>query len=407
MVTFTIQDPDMIKIPSPNKGLKARFFHPNIEELPRIQSVGDVILIHACKVRTSILKFQRLLLIMMQVMPIQGAPLICNIKYRTSTVIFPAASFPDEGFHQAYFGGSKKLDWFCQPLSSPQPHVSEQMYVFHLKKELESLMAPTSLDPVPQLVTAPTRSKASGPQLNKSKHQLIRNVDYNMFCDLIVEVIKTFPRLDGDVELYVTDYTTNKGLFDHPSPHDQEKNESEYRDGDPYNYSSKATTASGWPGPFGQHTLMVELRPPHAVFARHRVKEGDFIMLQNVRIKESHGEKMEGNLWQDRTYPDKVGVKLLRDQKSDTLVELINRRQKYWANYNNKQVQAPNTSKKGKQKKKKKGKNEGPEDASNTASISTVAENKHGMCVFGKSLHLKLMRSSPMLEYRCLEHHAR
>lgn len=49
-MTFTIQDAEMMKIPSPTKGLKARFFVQHQSELPQIRSVGDIILIRSCKV---------------------------------------------------------------------------------------------------------------------------------------------------------------------------------------------------------------------------------------------------------------------------------------------------------------------------------------------------------------------
>jgi hypothetical protein len=49
-MTFTIQDAEMMKIPSPTKGLKARLFVQHQSELPQIRSVGDIILIRSCKV---------------------------------------------------------------------------------------------------------------------------------------------------------------------------------------------------------------------------------------------------------------------------------------------------------------------------------------------------------------------
>jgi protection-of-telomeres protein 1 len=50
VVTFTIQDSDMMKIPVTPKGLKARFFVKTEEELPPIPSVCDIVLIRNCKV---------------------------------------------------------------------------------------------------------------------------------------------------------------------------------------------------------------------------------------------------------------------------------------------------------------------------------------------------------------------
>lgn len=105
------------------------------------------------------------------------------------------------------------------------------------------------------------------------------------------------------------------------------------RDGDCYGYISNVTgKRKNWSGPSGRRTLQVELLPPHAGYARDRVKEGEFIKLSNVRIKQSRVEKMEGNLWPDRQFPDKILVQPLKEAK--LLKTLTNRREGYWGERN-------------------------------------------------------------------------
>jgi hypothetical protein len=148
------------------------------------------------------------------------------------------------------------------------------------------------------------------------------------------------------------------------------------RDGDPHGYiSSTSGTKRDWTGPSGRHTLKVELFPPHAGFARDKVKEGDHLMLQNVRIKESNAAKMEGNLWQDRQYPDKVLVHHMRDKERPELKELLARKQAYWDSQ--KKEPEPMAKKKNRNRKKKKPKqNTVDESAGESISASKVGNGR-------------------------------
>ena len=136
-----------------------------------------------------------------------------------------------------------------------------------------------------------------------------------------------------------------------------------------------------WPGPSGRHTLQVELLPPHAVFARDRVSEGDFVKLSNVRIKRGNAGKMEGNIWADRTFPEKVQVSLSIEETQ--LRDLTSRRDKYW-NANEKRDEQEVTKKQGKSAAKKQRRKEKfrklTNDTDGAASTSsTVLHNPHGM----------------------------
>lgn len=158
------------------------------------------------------------------------------------------------------------------------------------------------------------------------------------------------------------------------------------RDGDYYNYISNVTgKRKNWPGPSGRRTLQVELLPPHAGYARDRIKEGDFVKLSNVRIKQSNARKMEGNLWPDRHFTDKILVQPLKEAKH--LKALTNRRESYWGE-RNAQIVAKKEGKEAERLEKKMAKKQRKKESKarrlglsrdETASTSaTVPHNPHG-----------------------------
>ncbi|KAF2646122.1 hypothetical protein P280DRAFT_512323 [Massarina eburnea CBS 473.64] len=132
------------------------------------------------------------------------------------------------------------------------------------------------------------------------KGACVKDLVVDKFCDLVAEVVKTFYTHDA-MDLYVTDYTENRGLFNYTDPDDPEN----------LGYPS----AKNWRGPYGQITIPIRLWDPHASRARQIVKEGDIVFLQNVRIKLDQDNKLEGRLHQDLRYPDKVCIMICRDPR--------------------------------------------------------------------------------------------
>ncbi|THX53838.1 hypothetical protein D6D08_09537, partial [Aureobasidium pullulans] len=272
-MTFTIQDAEMMKIPSRTKGLKARFFVQYQSELPQIRSVGDIILIRSCKVTS-----------------VYGTPMIGNMKRLTSTMVFQAHNIPEPGFIQTFAGGQKELECLSQGPDA-KASMAEQGYAIGLKELIPSALGPLGPSNITSISTRPAAGRATGPpQLRNNKLRLIQGVAFNEYCDLIVEVVKKFPDVNGHMELYVTDYTPNDSLYDYPSPSESSVDDVFSRDGDFYGYLPNVSgKRKDWTGPSGKHTLKVELLPPHAGFARDRVREGDYVLLQNVRIKLGNG----------------------------------------------------------------------------------------------------------------------
>jgi protection-of-telomeres protein 1 len=334
----------------------------------------------------------------MQVILYQNAPTINNIKRVTNTVVYQATSIPDAGFRQSFLGDK---DIPCLPQDAfPRPSKAEQMYALSLKQLTPSVVIAANTSNTTAISAGPAAGTAGGPPSRNTKFRLIQSVNYNDYCDIAVEVIKKFPNSNGNMELYVTDYTQNNNLYHYPDPdeadadddfsryeptnahHNPDSNRNLNREGDPYGYLANVTgKRKDWPGPSGRHTLQVELLPPHAGFARDRVQEGDFVKLSNVRIKQGSAGKMEGNIWTDRHYPEKIQVNKLIEEKH--LKDLTARRDKYWEAHKNPAEQEV-TKKPGKKAKNKKQKGKKALQAAigivgvDSAS-SDVVHNEHGM----------------------------
>ncbi|KAI5207377.1 hypothetical protein E4T39_01856 [Aureobasidium subglaciale] len=368
-LTFTINDSTRL--------LKARFFG----EIPPIQSLGDIILIRNCRVM-----FIRN----------TSETLICNEKKSTSTFVYQTDNLPrEEAYMQSFYGGGQDLPCLHQvPQGShTTPSKDEQLYALGLMRLSLPSLVTAAASKATLLPDRPAASRAGGPpQVKQNKLCLIQNASYDKYCDLIVEIVKKFPDSYGNVELYVTDYTSNDLLFDYPAPNDADTDDDFSRDGDVYDYISNVTgKRKNWSGPSGRHTLKVELRPPHAGFARDNVKEGDFVMLSNVRIKQSNLAVMEGNLWEDKRYPSKICVHQLRNGSAE-LKTLRNRRENYWAHHKAKAAklkrqledQANEQSKTGSKKQRrrdKKAKMSGKNAGETAAGSSVIANNQHVTCV--------------------------
>jgi protection-of-telomeres protein 1 len=327
-----------------------------------------------------------------QVIIVMGAPTITNVKRCTNTVVYPAASIPEPAFKQSFLGAK---DIPCLPQDAfPRPSKAEQMYALDLKQLVPPSVNAVGTSNTTTIPTALDTGRPGGPPPRTTKlankSRLIQAVKYDDYCDLAVEVIKKFPNSNGNLELYVTDYTPNPSLYDYPSPEDAEADDdfSRYertdtpdspdsnhnwnRDGDAFSYIPNVTgTRRDWPGPSGRHTLQVELLPPHAGFARDRVREGDFIKLSNVRIKQGSAGKMEGNIWTDQRYPDKIQVHPLIEEKA--LESLKNRRDNYWKAHRRRTEQDEETPRKRPSKKQRQ------KAKARKAAVETNLHNKHGM----------------------------
>jgi protection of telomeres protein 1 len=304
IITFTIHDPSW----TDGLGLKFAFFHKLSERLPAIETNGDVVLLRNIKVKNY-----------------RGGWI--GISNSTTTwAVFPENLLPESSDQLSSGGINVK-----KSPSAASPTQLETEYAVHLCNSRRGTFA---LPPPPTSLQLASITKEAGivPAKRREKFSLIQDLSLPeqgtgfVFADLLGEVRKSFEN-DFCVELSITDYTTNKALYNYAYGCDEDGTE-----GDQFGYLvGKQKT---WPGPWGKMTMNVRMWDAHANFARSHVKLGDFIFLRNVHIGTGKDGKhyMEGKLRGDPNDLDRVGVKVYRPRDGERDVrmkELLARKRDY------------------------------------------------------------------------------
>ena len=306
MSSFSIADPSYGGVY--DDGLKVRFFRPLASEIPAIRGSGDVVLLRNIKIK-------------------EWSGMTIGLSSRgTSWVVFPAESIPEK----AQLSTVLQLKNIIAPRGHA-PSLSEMHYAVGLcNSRNRSTFTSSSSPPTGSVATSNTFDAPSTTQL-RDKFSLVKDVSVDTFYNLVGQVVKLFPS-NGRVELYITDYTSNCLVWDHPEPEDG----NEYsREGDEYNYI--AGSSKKWNGPYGKMTLTVTLWGNNAYFVQQNIKENDFVHLRNVHIKWSKDSKVEGALHTDRRYPDRIDVTILKNVDDDDRVkDVLRRKRDYWKKFNNK-----------------------------------------------------------------------
>lgn len=245
-------------------------------------------------------------------------------SHQTQWTVFHAASIPQEppnGTIELPYRSSK---------GARRPTAVDYRYAIHLcslidrdrvVKIVESGPNGTPPDPMPAV------------DAKKKKAALIKDVDEARFYNITAQVVKTYDSSGDKYELEVTDYTTNRLLFNHELP--DEESSSVGRDGDEFAYLPRSRRKQRakwqWPGPFGKMTLHVTLFEPHASYAQSHVKEGDFVLLRNLHIRMGRGnvQVLEGVLHTDRRYEDLIQIEVLEDRTDDRVKDVLKRKLEY------------------------------------------------------------------------------
>src|ERR1700733_4495309 len=304
IITFTIYDPSW----TDGLGLKFSFLHKLRERLPTIETNGDVVLLRNIEV-----KYYR-----------GGGIGISNSA--TTWVVFPENLLP--GSTDQLSSGETNVK---KSPSAASPTRLETEYAVHLCNSRRGTFA---LPPPPTSLQVASIAKEAGivPTKRREKFSLIQDLSLPeqgtglVFADLLGEVRKSFEN-DFCVELSITDYTTNKALYNYAYGCDEDGTE-----GDQFGYlMGKQKT---WPGPWGKMTMNVRMWDAHANFARSHVKLGDFVFLRNVHVGTGKDGKhyMEGKLRGDPNDLDRVGVKVYRPRDAERDVrmkELLARKRDY------------------------------------------------------------------------------
>lgn len=264
----------------------------------------------------------------------------------TKWIVFPGETLHGPRDNNYLQGKHKDSPFVSFPSTTFMPDRTQQIAAATLKANLgepsSESAAPSTSIAATTSIAAKTSIVAKTSFVPTTKFTLIQDVNIDRFYDLTGEVVKKFNSFGG-TELYVTDYTTNSLLFNYPSPN--EHNDDAGRDGDDYAYMDMMPGGKRkWPGPYGSMTLKIELREPHSTFADHQIKEGDFIHLWNVRIKLNKMNKMEGNLWTDQKFPNKILLSSSVNSQDARVLELKQRKAQYTRSLNGSSKRPKKTS---------------------------------------------------------------
>ncbi|SMR46543.1 unnamed protein product [Zymoseptoria tritici ST99CH_1E4] len=331
MLTFKITDPKLLATQPSAEGLTIRFFRQDPTHLPRVRSIGDVVLLRSIKIST--FNGQRLAL----------------SHSTTSSLVFPSASIPDPNFTIGY-QGSNRIECLGIPMHVEKFTLNEQQYVMSLRHALGGIVGEratlaAAMAAVPTLQAAGTVPKqklpaefnsALEPPAKKQKFEsslgakfkLVRDLkEPKSFADVCGLVVKCIGAQYGGCDLYITDYTPNEQMRYYPPPEEETDRE---RDGDMYGYNGPPRKS--WPGPYEYLVLKVNVKEPHASFAVQSIREGDCVMLRNMKTRITPmGTWLEGDMWPDDKYPNKVLITKVLNLNFPEAKALFQRRDNYWA----------------------------------------------------------------------------
>ncbi|KAJ4356652.1 uncharacterized protein N0V89_004688 [Didymosphaeria variabile] len=272
IIKFTIKD----KFPGEEKdSVPCIIKRRKLDHLPT-GNPGDIAILRGMKV---------------EILGTPGKKTLVNCSELQSEVLFfPEQSIPQpESGHDYHPGGTSKLI-YSRMLGTKPPGRADQVAVINMKAAaaplLEELKMPGAM--------FKARLGPTNTILKRGKRQhTLSEWTFGIFYDLVGEVVKTFWGPAETVDLYVTDYTTNKDLFLY-----EEKTD----------YDDFGGPKRPWPGPFGQMTIQIRTYEPHAGVAR-QLDKGDFVFLQNVRSKFSAMNTLEGAIHADPQYRDRINIR--------------------------------------------------------------------------------------------------
>jgi protection of telomeres protein 1 len=283
VLDFTIQDDFTLGLVGSSGSINCRLFRPE-RSIPAM-AVGDIALLRSWKITE------------------WGLKLDCLSDFKSSCglLVFPAKSIPHPDLSSPYKVGSLTLPsisgWMTKAATT-----SEQLAVIRLKHA-----ASDHRQQIQQHATVNT-FQASRPA--RDKRALVQDMVDSLFYDVCAQVVNTYYTGYGTVDLKITDFTENEGLFYYADPEGED---------------AYLAHTRGFTGPYGKRTMSVTLYENNAAWARENISQGDYIFLRNLRTKISPANVLEGVLHADRQRPDQVDVRKLTLQKD---IEAIKERQR-------------------------------------------------------------------------------
>jgi protection of telomeres protein 1 len=305
---MTLHDPYFVE----GIGLKMQPFFKSLEEAPKVQNQGDVIIFR------NAVTYEH---------PSFGK--IAMWSWNTTWAVLEYESLSNSTAEDC----SDVVVHRCNTRGrqAPMPSVEEIKYA----KAILDLETPSQWPaPAPRTaLSVNTTIVASGgvPQPLPTKHRVISQLvipeNNRCYVDLTVEVRRMY-ETDIRVELAVTDWSENANLYNYI--YDKSDPDRVYDFGDQYGYASNSH--KGWPAPWGKRSMTIVLWSPHREYAISKIKTGAVIQLRNVHIKlDKNGGKIEGILHGDNIHPDRIMVSVVQNpatesESNETIKELLRRK---------------------------------------------------------------------------------
>ncbi|KAF2216400.1 hypothetical protein CERZMDRAFT_93695 [Cercospora zeae-maydis SCOH1-5] len=317
MLTFRLLDYRLSMAAEGSQGLTCRSFKKDADSLPRVRSIGDVVMLRNVKMATW--EHQRIAL----------------TNWSTACLVFPKAAIPNPNFNYAYtknlierLGTEKdKADFGLleqEYVISINVDLNSKMEQLHAKATSRTLEKDDLVNPRPAKRARPSEDYHATVSGFGPKFRLIEDLRTWDFADVVGFVVKCFPTQYGGCDLYITDYTANEYLRHYAPPEE----EPEERDGDAFGYSN--APKKSWHGPFGHLVMKINVKPPHAAVAASTLNEGDVVLLRNVKRRTSPGEFLEGDMWPDHQDDKKIKVHRIKDTSGPEIQAMFKRKERYW-----------------------------------------------------------------------------
>lgn len=254
--------------------IRAKFFCAQ-HRLPNVHNPGDVIVLR--NVKHTAFNGENILL----------------SSFETTFSVLPFSGIPSFQSRHFYLEPGRTVPHHT-PSGYPSPSREEEQWAIVLKEKLHNNTTAYLNKSV--VLSTPLKEDAPiQPSIPRvaMKFSLIQDIQPDSFYDLVAEVVKIHNGgFNEFAELYVTDYTVNKKLQERTHTAD---------------LMDVTDTGGARNGNAERMILKVEVHPPHNHWANANITQGDFILINNIRIKNNrNGRDLEGNLWMDKRYPSKV-----------------------------------------------------------------------------------------------------
>ena len=373
-ITFKLLDYRLSMAIEGAQGLSCRSFISDPERLPKVRNIGDVVLFRNIKMMT----FQQ--------------ARVATTHFSTSCIVFPGTAIPDRSFAIAYVN-NQKIERLGIPKDVENFNLQEQDYIIRIKEDMKprvnhsldrAATRPLPQDSTTELPPAKRARTSGGPNSFGTKFRLIEDLRDWSFADIVGFVVKIHAAQYG-CDLYITDYTANEGLRPYAAPEDDLPPD---RDGDTYGYSNPAPKS--WPGPYGHLVMKINVKHPHAAFAAANVKEGNVVLLRNVKRRRSDTAHIEGDMWPDFEDQNKIKISIIKDVSGPECQAMIKRKEKYWMTRAAKAEAGQAANQKKSKTAKKKERKERKAAGAGAKVINSIAsgQNQHIRCNHHEGLSL-------------------